>query len=130
MCCTVPPGWPGGRSPARAGGRGGGRAPPRRRPRAGAQRRGAGAAGAPPPPPPRPRGVGFGQKGGGGGAAGPPAPADVVPGEMSIDGAPARFETAPAEIGGAGVRRQGDLLIPVAARECAPAEIELDPLVS
>jgi hypothetical protein len=58
------------------------------------------------------------------------ATADVLPRQMSIDGAPARFEIATAEIGWAGVRRHGDLLITVAARECAPAEIELDPLVS
>ncbi|HEY7077515.1 MAG TPA: hypothetical protein VH418_19190 [Solirubrobacteraceae bacterium] len=58
------------------------------------------------------------------------ATAVLTEGELTLEGAPARFAIATGDLGWAAVRRHGDLLITVAARGCAPAEIELDPLVT
>jgi hypothetical protein len=57
------------------------------------------------------------------------ATAELGQAEIRIDGEPARFTLATAEVGWAAVRRHADLLITVTARDCAPAEITLEPLV-
>jgi hypothetical protein len=57
------------------------------------------------------------------------ATAQLGEADIRIDGEPARFTLATAETGWAAVRRHADLVITVTARDCAPADITLEPLV-